>query len=338
MRTWSTDELPAGEQFSYWRDVICEAFTPLSPRRRAETSAGGLRGWVRSSPLSSTNCAAIGSTAQKHVHGAAEVRRTPADSVFVNLVLSGVCVGEQRGRTCELRAGEFGMFDATEPFSLDYVEDWEVLSFRVPREKLLPLLARPEGATAVTHSGARPSTAAVIAMMRTVWQTVDGLDVPTATAMDDAFASVLAAAVGGSPDVRPQCRADAEAALRGAINRHILASLRWGDLSAAAVAARFEISVRKLHALYEDHALTYGQQVRRMRVEACARDVADAGRGTSLTAIAARWGFSDLSHLNRVFRAELGCSPSEYRASRRTGAAVPGGGPPATATRRRGHR
>lgn len=49
-----------------------------------------------------------------------------------------------------------------------------------------------------------------------------------------------------------------------------------------------------------------------MRLEACAREV--VGSAGTLTAIAANWGFSDLSHLNRVFRSEFGCRPSEYRA------------------------
>ena len=32
-----------------------------------------------------------------------------------------------------------------------------------------------------------------------------------------------------------------------------------------------------------------------------------------MTEMAARWGFADLSHLNRVFRAHHGCRPSEFR-------------------------
>ncbi|MER5672812.1 helix-turn-helix domain-containing protein [Pseudonocardia alni] len=317
MRTWTTDQLPVSDQFGYWRDVICEQFTPLSPRRDDGPGRGpdGLRGWVRSSPLRSTNCAVVGSTAQRHVHGVHEVRRTPTDSVFVNLVLDGVCVGSQRGRTCRMGAGEFALFDATEPFTLDYVEDWEVLSFRLPRDSVLPRLARPDRATAVTFSGAHGSTAAVVSMMHATWSTVDGLDPATAAAMDDAFAAVVAAAVGPTTGAAEQGRGSVDAAIRGAVHRHVLGNLRRGDLSAHAVARHFGISVRKLHALYEDQDLTYGRQVRRMRIDACAQEVA-AGDDT-LTAIAASWGFSDLSHLNRVFRSELGCRPSEYRAARR---------------------
>ena len=50
-----------------------------------------------------------------------------------------------------------------------------------------------------------------------------------------------------------------------------------------------------------------------MRVDACARELASSTVGGSLSDAAARWGFCDLSHLNRVFRSQKGL-PSEYRA------------------------
>jgi AraC-like DNA-binding protein len=72
--------------------------------------------------------------------------------------------------------------------------------------------------------------------------------------------------------------------------------------------------VRKLHALYEGSERTFAQTVTAMRVDACARELATGTSAGSLSDAAARWGFCDLSHLNRVFRSQKGCLPSEYRA------------------------
>jgi AraC-like DNA-binding protein len=50
----------------------------------------------------------------------------------------------------------------------------------------------------------------------------------------------------------------------------------------------------------------------RIRAQQCAADLlANHGRST-LTDLAAKWGFSDLTHLNRVFRQHFGCRASEY--------------------------
>jgi AraC-like DNA-binding protein len=53
-----------------------------------------------------------------------------------------------------------------------------------------------------------------------------------------------------------------------------------------------------------------GAYARRLRVEGARIALA---RGTSLAAVAARAGFADQSHLSRVFRRYVGCSPAEFR-------------------------
>jgi len=51
---------------------------------------------------------------------------------------------------------------------------------------------------------------------------------------------------------------------------------------------------------------------------ACARDMMLAGT-ESLSSIAVSCGFSDQSHLTRVFRSEMGCSPAAWRRQQRAG-------------------
>ena len=52
MRYWTTADRPIREQFSYWREVICEAFTPLAAQRTAAHRQSGpqepgLTSWVQ---------------------------------------------------------------------------------------------------------------------------------------------------------------------------------------------------------------------------------------------------------------------------------------------------
>jgi AraC-like DNA-binding protein len=324
VRYWTTADRPVDEQFSYWREVICEAFTPLAAERTpahrvGESPERGIHSWVRSGLLTSTNCAEVASTTQLITHGAAEVRRTDSDQVFVNLQLSGHCVAGQGDRTCVVRPGGFALFDTTSEYSLEFVGDpgtreWRVVSFRVPRAQLIPLLADPHGFTAVAHDAAAGGVASIVAAtMMSIWNTIGALDPAAADAAESAFTSVLAAAAGAGDALRDTRRETLDAALRSAINRYLAANLRHADLSATRVARRFGVSVRKLHGLYEDSDRSFAQTVMALRVRAAARElVADSGR-RSLTEIATRWGFCDLSHLNRVFRMYYGCLPSQFR-------------------------
>ena len=327
MRYWTTADRPVSEQFSYWREVICEAFTPLAAQRKASHFPTGRRepgitSWVHSQILTSTNCAELASKTQLITHGKAELRRTTSEQVFVNLQLSGHCVGSQDGRNCVVGPGGFALFDTTREYDLEFVEDpatqeWHVVSFRVPRANLLPLLADPYGFTSIAHDSASGGTANLVAStMLSIWRNINDLDHGAADAAESAFTTMLAAGVGGGDAVHDARRGTLDAVLRAAINRYLAANLRTAeDLSAPQVAQRFGVSVRKLHGLYEGTGRSFAQTVMALRVEGCARELAAGVSRRSMTEMAARWGFADLSHLNRVFRAHHGCLPSEFRAA-----------------------
>ncbi len=324
MRYWTTDDLPPAEQFSYWREVICEAFTPLAAERTrahlpVQTDRRAISSWVRSRMLTATNCAEVASATQLITHGAEEVRRTQSDHVFVNLQLAGHCVASQDGRECVVRPGGFALFDTTTEYSLEFVADpdsqeWHVVSFRVPRAQLVPLLANPLGFTSVAHDGATSGIAQVVAStMLSMWDAIDSLDMSAADAAESAFTTVLAAAAGGNDRLHETRRDSLNDTLRASINRYLASHIRQPRLSAAHVAQRFGISVRKLHKLYEGGDRSFAQTVMAFRIEGVARELAKDTEGRSLTELAARWGFSDLSHLNRVFRTRFGCLPSQFR-------------------------
>lgn len=324
MRYWTTTDRHAGEQFSYWREVICQAFTALTTdRTEAHHESGpperGLTSWVKSSPLTAINCAEVSSRSQLINHGAAEVRRTVSDEVFVNLQVCGHSIVSQGGRTIIVPSGSFSLVDTTSEYRQDYIEDpakreWRVVSFRVPRAQLIPLLADPQSFTAVAHDARAGGIAGVVAStMLATWNTIDSLDRGAKDAAETAVLALLAAAAGGGDCLRDTSRETLDAALRASVNRYLAAHLHGtADLAATSVARRFGISVRKLHAVYEGSGRSYRQTIMALRVAGCVRDLRAGRGGRSMTDLATRWGFSDLSHLNRVFRARYDCLPSEF--------------------------
>lgn len=140
---------------------------------------------------------------------------------------------------------------------------------------------------------------------------IDPLDDLADSSAETALVTLLAALTGRRCETG---RGTLDAALRASVNRYLSATVH-ADLTARQVAARFGISVRKLLGLYERTDRTFAQTVMTLRVEACARDLG-AGAGGTSTDIAARWGFADLSRMNRVFRARYGRLPSEVRVAR----------------------
>jgi AraC-like DNA-binding protein len=175
-------------------------------------------------------------------------------------------------------------------------------------------LFEPLASTAELHSAAQGGMAALaLSTMLNVWRNAEQLDRRGMLAAETSLHAVLVAAMNkGTPHAERADRAARDAAMRAAVERHIEAGLQGRDLSATSTARAFSISVRKLHGLFEQADRSYAQTVKHMRVRACAEDLM-SGTAGAMTDIALRWGFSDLSHLNRTFRREYGCLPSALR-------------------------
>lgn len=315
MHRWDTREKRPSEQYAYWREVVCAAFTPLRPAARGtrdDWTHAGLEGHVESQPFGEVNGAEIATCSQVIHHGADEVRRVDEEVVFVNLMLDGRCIVSQDGRRSMSGPGTFSIVDVTRPFSLDYLDPWRTVSFRVPARDI------PDGlranATARTFSAAGGLGAVIADTVRSSWMQASRMSAGEADAVGIAIASLTRALSHASPTTALADEDGGDTVLRRGIEHHLERHIRFVDTSPAAIARHFAISVRKLHQVYESAPLTYGQTVMRVRVLACADDLrAERGRVT-LTHLAAKWGFSDLSHLHRAFRHHLGQAPREVLA------------------------
>jgi AraC-like DNA-binding protein len=85
-----------------------------------------------------------------------------------------------------------------------------------------------------------------------------------------------------------------------------------GRVSPRDGAAACKLSLRTFHAIFgRTMGISYGKFVERSRLAAAAQALLDTD--LSVHAIADEAGFSDGSHLHRVFRSHYGCTPAEYR-------------------------
>jgi transcriptional regulator GlxA family with amidase domain len=83
-------------------------------------------------------------------------------------------------------------------------------------------------------------------------------------------------------------------------------------LGPESIARAHAISVRALHALFEDGDESVAGLVRRERLARCREDL-ERPSGGSVTEIAFRWGFRDAAHFSRAFKREFGVTPRDVR-------------------------
>lgn len=91
-------------------------------------------------------------------------------------------------------------------------------------------------------------------------------------------------------------------------------NLHRHQLSPRCVAAHFDISIRTLHLRFEAFGQSFNRWLLDARLDVCGATLrlSPQKRG-SISEIAYRWGFNDLSHFNKTFRRRFGMTPSQWR-------------------------
>ncbi|WP_417235267.1 helix-turn-helix domain-containing protein [Arthrobacter sp.] len=307
MPMWNTSVHPVQDQFDYWREVICQAFVPLAPGRKDQRP--GFASDVETRPLADVNRAKIVSRAQSTHHGPGEVARTSEPYYFVNLQLRGQCRTEQGPTTSIVQPGQFVLLDTAEPFYLEFEQDWEMLSFRIPHRRLDARLAgyRPRVGEALGTHGAGRIAGSLVQLLWDAETMHGGI---AEHEIEESLLAATAAAVAGTPPDPDELGRDT---LQAALQRHIREHLTDPGLSVHSVCRAFAFSPRTLHNLFADTGRSFAATVRDLRLDRAAQLLSDGAYQPGISHLGMSLGFGDPSSFGRAFRRRFGCSPRDYR-------------------------
>jgi AraC family transcriptional regulator, positive regulator of tynA and feaB len=305
-RAWTTTVLPETDQFPFWREVVWEAFVPVTLSRSGPEA---FLGSVAASQIGPLGVAAIASEAQGVRRTDRDVARSPGEVFFLNMPLRGRSTVAQDGRVAELGPGDFAVVDGARPFSLDFDASFEQLSLILPHELLMPLLAAPEAVTGRAVRGDDGGLGAIAGNALRPFFGGVALDAAMARPLAERLASLIALSLGSGA-----AASGSRAALTQAALDEVERSLGDPELTPATVAARVGISTRYLHQLFSARGPSFGRWLLGRRLERCRADLADpAIAHWTIGEIGWRNGFADPSYLARAFRRAYGVSPGEHR-------------------------
>lgn len=92
------------------------------------------------------------------------------------------------------------------------------------------------------------------------------------------------------------------------------------ELSPSLIAQKLAVSLRNLHRSFARVDSSVMEEVRQLRLQGAYDDLVGSDHVVTVSAVAAKWKFSDASHFVRRFKAEYGDTPASYarrRAPRR---------------------
>jgi AraC family transcriptional regulator, positive regulator of tynA and feaB len=224
-------------------------------------------------------------------------------------VCKGVEVVREGSRELALKAGDVVLWDGLQPTDVEIVEPFYKRTLLFPRERVLAICPRLAELSALPSLDGSGSARLLVRYMNALATELPLLDHAGTVAAANAALELLRAAV--EPRV-PSSRAVTRAAMRAEIRRYVRTHLQDPMLGPASIARAYSMSVRALHALFEDADTSVAGLVRSERLARCLEDL-QRPNGGSVTDIAFRWGFCDAAHFSRVFKREYGATPSEIR-------------------------
>jgi AraC-like DNA-binding protein len=239
-----------------------------------------------------------------------DVESAPADHWTIYLQMDGRTIFEQDGDTITLHPNDIALLDGRRPFRAEFSAGGRRAIATLPRQMLdrrAPWLGRRP-----LHRIPAGAQFADLARDHLIALTAD--DAPP----DDSASIVLAdnlsnlLALAGAADILPS-RMAPDLQLE-AILAYCRQNLHDSELTPQRVAVHFGISLRTVHLRFELIGQTFRRWLLEHRLDACRAALRDERqRDANVSEIAYRWGFNDLSHFNKVFRARFNTTPRAWR-------------------------
>ncbi len=235
------------------------------------------------------------------------------DAYFAVVLLSGRYRLQQDGRAAELQPGDIALYDATRPHRIDCPEPFAKLLVSIPRPLLKQRLAGVEHCSALQSPGGTGLGAVTADFLRSAARQADCIDAARFAPLAGPALDLLTLTLSSQRSGRFELTDHRTLALNR-IKRLIECRLADSALDSAVIAGAANLSPRYINALFNAESTSLMRYVWLRRLQRCAEELrTERHAGRSLTEIALRWGFNDMSHFSRAFKRHYGCTPSDYR-------------------------
>ncbi len=302
----TTATVGPADRLAYWRELICDVYADLDaePLERNRFS-----GSVSLSEWGGARISVVSSDPQV-------VRRRagrPKPDCLVSVQLSGTGQITQAGRTATLDPGDCALYDATQPYTLEFDESFTQLVLQFSRESLIARNVHIESAVARTCHGESGLAAVASGFLRNLVENDSQIGDPMRDRLGEQAIDIMAAALGEVTGLRATGDAIRKAD-RLRVLAFVDANLSDPTLNVTSVAASMGVSARTIQKLFSDDDVSLSDRIRGARVERAKAALRDPLRAHhTIARISFEAGFASPNVFSRVFRRAVGCSPSDFR-------------------------
>lgn len=245
---------------------------------------------------------------QKH-----EPYHASQDNYLGVVLLSGKYHLEQGGRDAYLKPGDMTIYDATRPHQIHCSQNLSKLLITIPRTMMHARLSGVEHCVARCVSGDQGLGAITSNFIHSIVQQAENISDWGVSALSEQSLDLFTLSLASINSQSYYLSRSRSTALRS-VQNFIELHLTNPGLDTAMVVAETGFSGRYINNLLNDIDTSLMRYILQLRLEKCSKDLLNLiHTNHSISEIAFKWGFNDLSHFSRTFKQKYGCSPKEYR-------------------------
>lgn len=235
------------------------------------------------------------------------------DCYFLVVLTAGKYKLEQGGREVFLKPGDMTIYDATEPHRITIPEAFSKILISIPRTLLDQRLNNIGRITATQIPSTEGIGALTSSLIQSTVKQLEQFSREQFLSLSQPVVDMLTLSLGQVTENKLATTNHRQIMLMR-IKHYIKNALSDPDLTAAKIANATGLSKRYLNNLFSEENNSLMHYLTQQRLELCRHCLASAFYShLSITQIAMRYGFNNMSHFSRIYKKYYGYSPREYR-------------------------
>lgn len=302
-----TAQLPVADQFSCWKETVCEQFMHLECQEKNRSRIFDAS--VELSNISNYSVANLKSGAHEVTRSHAMISRDHKKCYYINYQKSGHClVTDSIGSQNIVNAGEAFIVCSEEYFKMDFDSRFEHFVVEIPYADLNEDILQP-----ITYLSPKNIEDRLIlgAFSIIEQQFNQGIDDFNCELFLKQYTTLLNTKIDSNESQRIIQRLSGKVNSE-AIKQHIGLNITDTKLSIDSVAKHFQCSRRTIFRCFQAEGISLNQYISKQRIE-LSKVLFSQLPKASILEICHRSGFEDSSHFSKKFREHIGMSPREYR-------------------------
>lgn len=308
---FTTDHVHLRDRFDYWHEVACRDVVVHDSR---PVCRGTFRAELQTGSIGSLDLVCFQNSGMTVDRATRHLSRTSDEQLFLCRQFRQHLALEQNGRQVVLEPGDITLIDPSLPYRGQFSDGSEVLVVKVQRALLESRLGRTRDLLAQRLTTAEGRLASAYMAMLPSHVDVAG----SAEGLVEAhLLDLVALSFGRAANEMAPRRSSARSLVRLRLHAEVEAHLADPALRAGTIADAAGVSVRYANAVLADEDTSLAQLIQTRRLARCRQALEDPAQAhRTVSEIAYGWGFSDMTHFGRRFKAAYGLLPSECRRSK----------------------